>query len=241
MRRLARRPLSPRATSFLLRRTQSVTAAPNQAEAVKRLWRLKNNNTFLEIVKALSDMASGRGRCMYCEDNAGTDIDHHRPKATYPLSAFVWLNYLLACSRCNSNFKRDAFPLDATGQPLLIDPTAEDPYNHLTLSLSTGEFVANTPKGEASIQAFGLSRAELTTGRKDAWITLCELLPKYAALHAAGESPEADQIAGVVRRASFSGVLFYLLKIVAGGNAATIVPADVLASLQARPEIAAWV
>jgi hypothetical protein len=58
----------------------------------------------------LSRMAVGIQRCMYCGDSLGTDIDHFEPIVLRPSRAFDWLNHLLACSSCNSNYKRDKFP-----------------------------------------------------------------------------------------------------------------------------------
>ena len=72
---------------------------------------------------------------------------------------------VLACSCCNSNYKREQFPWDAAGAPLLIDPTAQDPREHLRLSVRTGKYVAKTPKGEKSIDVFG---SEGTSWRRGA-------------------------------------------------------------------------
>ncbi|MBW8876770.1 MAG: hypothetical protein JF614_17545 [Acidobacteria bacterium] len=109
-------------------------------------------------------MASGLERCMYCEDSEGTAIEHFWPKSVYPERAFDWLNYLIACSRCNSNFKRDQFPLDAAGAPLLVNPSEEEPLDHLSFSPSTGRFEPRSPKGDPSIDVFGLNRTTLTKG-----------------------------------------------------------------------------
>ena len=60
-------------------------------------------------------MAPGVQRCMYCLDSLGTDIDHFEPKSRRPLRTFCWHNHLLACSRCNSNYKREEYPCDGFG------------------------------------------------------------------------------------------------------------------------------
>jgi len=149
------------------------------------MWPRRRNSTpkretFDEVKRKLRRMAPGRERCMYCEDSEGTDIDHFRPKSRYPSHAFRWPNYLYACSRCNSNEKRYDFPLDAAGNPLLIDPTAEDPSPHFQLVPETGQLVPLSPKGESTAQVFGLNRREvLTEGRRYAWTTLLELLRAY--------------------------------------------------------------
>jgi hypothetical protein len=119
----------------------------------------------------LEKMAPGVQRCMYCGDNLGTDIDHFEPIGVAPIRTFEWLNHLLACSFCNSNQKRDSYPRDPSGNALLIDPTSEDPNRHLALILSNGEYRALTPQGQASIDVFGLNRADLTRGRAGAFHT----------------------------------------------------------------------
>jgi 5-methylcytosine-specific restriction endonuclease McrA len=122
MKRIQRLTLSPKAVRFLAGRSSRVAAAPDPRTEARRLWNLQANQAFREIREALGKMASGLERCMYCEDSEGTAIEHFWPKATYPERAFDWLNYLIACSQCNSNFKRDQFPLDGAGAPLLVKP-----------------------------------------------------------------------------------------------------------------------
>lgn len=203
------------------------------------LWRRKANKAFDEIRRALREMASGLERCMYCEDGAGTDIEHFYPRASYPEHTFEWLNYLLACSACNSNYKRNEFPLDAEGAPLLIDPSAEEPLEHLSLSPSTGEFRAKTPKGSESIRVFGLQRSILVEGRRDAWVTLQALLLLYAKRRREG-SPGSEKLETAVRQFPFAGVLVFLVSIAQGPAAADLVEPECLTALDEFPEILSW-
>jgi hypothetical protein len=113
---------------------------------------------------------------MYCGDSLGTDIDHFEPIREFPAGTFVWPNHLLACSYCNSNAKRDLFPRDELGSSLLIDPTRDDPAEHLRLILRTGVYRPLTPKGTESIRVFGLNRADLTRGREVAFTTRAAVL-----------------------------------------------------------------
>jgi hypothetical protein len=177
---------------------------------------------------------------MYCEDNEGTDIDHFKPKSGYPLDAFTWSNYLLGCSRCNSNYKRSLFPIDADSCALLVDPSVDDPLAHLDLSLTTGLFMAKTAKGFSSIEVFGLNRATLQEGRRDAWIALCTLLPAYSAAQASGEAARSDALKTAIRRFPFSAVLTYLLMILVLPGSAETVPDDVRNAINMRAEIATW-
>jgi uncharacterized protein (TIGR02646 family) len=240
MRKIHRRDLSPRTASFLARRRAKVHEATDRSTEVNRLWRLRNNRAFHEIRTVLEAMASGRQRCMYCEDNEGTDIDHFKPKSAYPLDAFTWSNFFLGCSRCNSNYKRTLFPVDASSCALLVDPSVDDPLAHLDLSLSTGLFIAKTAKGSASINVFGLNRATLQEGRRDAWITLCTLLPAYAAAQASGQIAKSDALKTAIRRFPFSAVLTYLLMILVLPGSPETVPDDVRDAINRHREIATW-
>ena len=234
MRKLTRRPLSPKTMATLAERTEKIRAATEDTRAaeVEHLWGLKANSAFEEIREVLKAMASGLERCMYCEDSLGTDIEHFRPKRHYPEHAFDWNNYLLACSHCNSNEKRDRFPLDEHGQPLLIDPTVDDPSEHLLLTPTTGKFENRTRKGEQSIEVFGLARETLETGRKDAWYTLVGLIPRYAEARRQGDEEFVQGVGNAIRRHPFSSVLWYLLRVARLPGAPKLLRADCLAALR---------
>jgi uncharacterized protein (TIGR02646 family) len=131
---------------------------------------------------------------MYCESSEGVAVDHFRPRASYPERTFDWPNLLWACSNCNSNHKRDQFPLGTTGQPLLIDPTAVDPSRHLQLSPTTGRYVGRTAEGRESVKVFGLNRASLCQGRRDAVAAAKALVVHYDQQIAAGNSKAAECI-----------------------------------------------
>ncbi|GAA2969361.1 hypothetical protein GCM10020227_42380 [Streptomyces flavovirens] len=137
-------------------------------------------------------MAPGHERCMYCGDNQGSDIDHFEPLTAAPLRAFELTNHLLACAVCNSHHKRHVSPCDEDGRPLLIDPTIQDPLNHLHLVLGTGLYRGLTPQGESSIDVFGLNaRGALAKGRHDAYSTAVLFLEQWRAAASAGETDRA--------------------------------------------------
>lgn len=143
---------------------------------------------------------------MYCGDNLGTDIDHFEPIAIAPLRTFDWQNHLLACAHCNSNQKRDRFPCDpVTNEPLLIDPSHEDPADHLLLYLASGAYDPLTPKGEATIAVFGLnSRAELVRGRRMMFTVVKSLLLSW---HNASRPQEAQEYVQALRLLHHADVL----------------------------------
>jgi hypothetical protein len=179
---------------------------------------------------------------MYCEDSLGTDIDHFWPKASYPARAFTWENYLLACSHCNSNLKRQQFPLDATGGPLLVDPTVDDPSDHLVYVPVSGEFFATGAKGSASITVFGLnddsSPRRLPTGRRHALVCLVALLKEFDR-DAARDPNMATRIKSAVQDYPFSAVLHWLVQIAQLQSAHVVLGQDVVDLVQ-RHQVETW-
>jgi uncharacterized protein (TIGR02646 family) len=241
MKRIQRLPLSPQTLAFLRKRFETVAAAADARAEAGRLWEFRNNKAFREIREVLRRMAPGIERCMYCEDSHGTAIEHFWPKAGYPDRAFDWFNHLIACSGCNSNFKRDRFPLDIAGCPLLVNPTEEEPLDHLSFSPSTGRFESRSPKGEPSIEVFGLNRVTLTKGRASAWTVLEQLLIRYAASKDAGNQGKAQQIEATIRNQPFAGVFAALLLMASGPNAESLIDdVECLRVIQSRPEIGTW-
>lgn len=239
MRRLNREPLSSEALQFLAERTQKVMAAADQSAEARRLWEQKGR-AFDEVRAALKVMASGHERCMYCEDSAGTDIEHFWPKADYPQKAFTWTNYLLACSGCNSNYKREQFPVDTAGLPLLIDPTMEEPREHLCLSGRTGKLMHRTLKGEKSIEVFGLRRGILEKGRRAAWGTLQALLLDYDRACSHQEWERAREVQFIVCGQPFASVFSWFMDAAKSPAAATLVNKHCLAVLEKYPDIQHW-
>ena len=239
MRRLNRLSLSQETLAFLQKRTDEVANADDMAIKIEQLWKLQNNRAFREVRKTLAEMASGIERCMYCEDSKGTAIDHFWPKADYPDRAFTWLNYMLACSECNSKKSR-RFPLDPQGAPLLLNPVEEEPLDHLAFSPSTGKYETLTPRGEESQNVYGLDRSTLVMGRQVTWVVLKALLCSYSKHLGAGNAEEADKQKNAVRQLQFSGVFAAFLQIAQGPGAMTLIGEEHLEILKNHPEIATW-
>ncbi len=239
MRRLQRLSLSSEALAFLGKRNADVANNANPNSKVDQLWKLQSNKAFQEIRRTLEIMASGIVRCMYCEDSKGTAIDHFWPKATYPDRAFVWANYVLACSECN-NKKSKRFPLDAQNLPLLLNPLEEEPADHLLLSPTTGIYETLTPKGEQSDQVYGLARPTLVQGRKNTWAVLTHLIANYSRHLAAGDAAEAARLKDAVKQLPHSGVFAALLRIAKGPSAKILLGEECLQVLQDHPEIESW-
>ncbi|WP_371364896.1 HNH endonuclease [Pseudomonas sp. QL9] len=242
MRRLNRPALSKKTVRTLARSTAKVAQAHDPKQDAETRWGRKPKVAFKEVRSSLEEMASGRSRCMYCEDSLGTDIDHFKPKADYPHEAFNWENYLLACSYCNSNLKRTQFPLDANGGALLIDPTVEDPRIHLLLLPANGNFMALSPKGDASIRVFGLNDTSfprrLPKGRKDALVSLVALLKDYDS-EINTNPAKAEEIKVAVQDFPFSVVLTSLIDI-AGSAAGGAVLGQQVVDLIQRHGVGQW-
>lgn len=205
---LRRPPLQPALAADLARRTTAIHAAGPTTATGRAAWRTARQPK-AQLRLLLRTMAPGLERCMYCGDNLGTDIDHFEPIARDPLRTFDWQNHLLACAHCNSNRKRDLFPCDpATGDHLLVDPARDDPADHLVLRLASGAYDPLTPKGEATIDVFGLnSRPELVRGRRMMFTVAKSLLLAWSAAAAAGRTREQREYRDALRLLHHADVL----------------------------------
>src|SRR5262245_31333461 len=237
MQRVERIPLPPGTAAHLADATRSLAARPvdEQRAEARRRWQRFRGKHRVAVRDTLRAMASGLERCMYCEDGFGTDIDHWEPKSRAPARTFDWDNHLLACAHCNSNQKRDRFPTDGDGA-LLLDPCRDDPWDHLTLSLTTGEFSGSGRKGDPSIVVFGLNRHVCTKGRLNAVLSVQALTAYYVRLKPT-RPDVAAQILRTLREAQFQGVRSWIARLVATRAAATLIDPDLVAAVQAHPEL----
>ena len=153
-----------------LDRRQAATDAACHAPGfdAQAVWSAARRTCTVESVhETLRAMMGDRERCMYCLDSHGTDIEHFWPKAPYPERMFRWLNLLLCCTECG-RFKGKQFPLSAAGMPMLVDPTTENPWEHLDFDPKTGNIVprfdlaANdySAKGRETVRVLNLDRRE---------------------------------------------------------------------------------
>ena len=174
-------------------------------------WRTaRQTQTLASVLATLRHMMGDRQRCVYCLDSHGTDIEHFWPKTSYPQRMFVWLNFLLCCTECG-RFKGDQFPL-SDGQPLLIDPTAEDPWLHLDFDPRTGNVVARfipergdySEKGSKTVDVLHLDRREaLATGCQRTFRRLARAVEEALSQAA----PSAKALLTALREADDHGLL----------------------------------
>ncbi|MBN6040071.1 HNH endonuclease [Amycolatopsis sp. 195334CR] len=175
------------------------------------LWKARRSIR-TPLKAALTRFAAGRARCMYCGDNQGADIDHHDPLARSPLRTFTWTNHLLACSVCNSHHKREAFPTADDGTPLLLDPTVDDPLDHLTLALSIGLYHPTTERGRVTIEICALNRDLLTRGRQAAYESMSALLHRWRDLYDEGDSTARTALERVIVEQPFADVVHAMIR-----------------------------
>jgi hypothetical protein len=208
------------------------------------LWKSKGARTALQSVRAkLYEMAGGRGRCMYCEDGLGTDIEHFYPKAKYPKRAFDWKdNHLLACSHCNSNLKREKFPV-INRRPTLLNPSVDEPAQHLAFLPSTGEFHPIGAKGASSIEVFGLNDRKpprkLPQARQEVLLKLKLLIRDYDACCVAGDAAQAAFVKQTILDEPFPAMLSWLIATAQNTQTAGILDSDI-PGLVERHAIASW-
>jgi uncharacterized protein (TIGR02646 family) len=262
MRAIKRVPLSVDTMDFLWKRRLRVVAAGEKAAhsseredaqarkkaqyaEAQRLWRgsYKGNKAFDEVLMVLrEDMAPGHGYCMYCEYSHGSTIDHFWPMEKDPTRAFAWDNYLWSCSVCNSVFKGTQFPLDKRGLPLLVNPTRDDPREHLQFTPHDGKLVGCTPKGEKTIQILGFDqRGDLDRTRASAFRMAQRLIVDYGDACAKDDSARAREAQRDLCCQPHASVLSALIEILESPGGALFIDERCAAVLAAYPEIRSWV
>ena len=119
-----------------------------------------------EVRAALEEMF--HDKCAYCESHVShvttAHIEHFRPKGKpeFEHLTFEWENLLLACPDCNSKHKKDQFPEDADGGPL-INPCEEEPSEHFSFVFENGfaSVYGMTKRGECTEILLKLNRVKL--------------------------------------------------------------------------------
>jgi len=177
---------------------------PDPAAQKRKINNAMNKYQHEEIKATL--VAMFHGKCAYCESKITHitygDIEHFRPKSDprYAHLIFEWENLLLSCPICNNPaHKGTKFPLDASGNPLLIDPTdgVTDPNVHLEFSWDAVAGLATVygcdARGQEVERIFDLNgvygRKELIRERSHHVKTLMAFLP-----YAQKGDPEAIDI-----------------------------------------------
>src|SRR5262249_18557685 len=116
----------------------------------------------------------------------------HVSDSGYWWAAYSWENYLAACNRCNSGWKRNLFPIDEKPRtaplqgrqetPLLLNPfRGEDPADHLEYTkLGQVKALNDSKYGKATIATCGLDRSSLVQARTEKVKRAYRLVDEYA-------------------------------------------------------------
>ena len=200
---------------WLFLRTKQILRSSDPKSTAEALWKSTGDPRSTrkyryrrEVKETLERMTLG-GLCMYCEHNTVHQIEHFWPKARFPERTFCWLNLLFVCGECNQ-LKNARFVLDERHAPLLVDPTSDDPAEHLELSPKEGRFVGRTEKGE-NTRAI-LNRNILIRRRQAAWSGLQGLVVSYAHARARGDARLAEVLKGELCNRPFPALLGFLLR-----------------------------
>ncbi|MDP9793452.1 uncharacterized protein (TIGR02646 family) [Catenuloplanes nepalensis] len=165
---IARRPLPASISAQLAARTATIVASAHPPRTARASWN-SAKTTRQQLKGQLLGMCARPSFCMYCYESRGTDVDHFVPIVRDPVRTFEWNNHILACGYCNQQAKKERFPTDSAGHPLLLDPSVDDSADHMTLA-STGLFLDLTPRGRETIDVLGLNaRSELVEARYRSW------------------------------------------------------------------------
>jgi uncharacterized protein (TIGR02646 family) len=141
-----------------------------------------------ELIKLQHD------KCCFCESKISVishgDVEHYRPKAGwvqaneklnkpgYYWLAYEWSNLMFSCQICNQTHKKNFFPLlnpkkrakshkdnIADEQPLLINPSTEDPEAHIDFNQHSVIAIDGNERGKITINKLGLDRDTLNEKR----------------------------------------------------------------------------
>jgi hypothetical protein len=97
----------------------------------------------------------------------------------------------------------------------LIDPTAEDPSEQLAFLPTTGELKPIGPKGQPSIDVFGLNDAasprKLPQARREALLKLQLIIEEYDARVTARDAAGSELAKQTIQDEPFPAVLAYLI------------------------------
>lgn len=156
-------------------------------------------------------------KCSYCESKIDhisyKQVEHFRPQSIYPLLAFSWDNLLLACERCNGEFKRALFPLedgtyssenqdnpwllDGSDTPALLNPCEDNPSDHIDFTREIP--IGKTVRGQYSISTYGLARHDLNEERRAKIKEIQFIIELYVKAKSDSKVATRDRAASLIR------------------------------------------
>ncbi|GAA2964245.1 HNH endonuclease [Microbacterium schleiferi] len=85
------------------------------------------------VIDALRKMTGVGERCAYCSDSLGADVDHFAPISEREELTFAWANLYWICTNCNRRKSRRFRTNPVTGEPLVLRPDVDRPWDFLYL------------------------------------------------------------------------------------------------------------
>lgn len=205
---MIRLSLAAVAPTVSLTNAQAALAATTDDDAGRRLVAMRSSRAYTSMSVRLAQAQSYT--CAYCEDylrDRMIEVDHIRPKDP---SGYWWLTYhqpnlVATCRSCNNaksnkwelrRGSRRLRPREEPGAmseaPMLVDPTVDDPYLHLTWVYAGGlwRISALSPRGRWTINALGLDRDSFLFESNEYIADVID--PVAAALWAAVQATDRD-------------------------------------------------
>jgi len=206
--------------------------SPTNYSAGKKLFVIDSKIYRSESVKRVLRRAQ-YNKCAYCESKFLSTsygaVEHYRPKGAvqqarrqrkeypgYYWLAYDWNNLLFICTVCNTK-KGELFPLTNDSgrarnhlddirmeQPLLLNPTIENPRDHIRFR--EGAPVFFTEIGRITIQVLDLERGDLDEARRER-LTELKRLRDIIELEKGSANPNAQTLLQQVREYLATAVL----------------------------------
>jgi hypothetical protein len=179
----------------LSQKTAAIHGVADRVKKAESLWDdSRGTKWFREGVVAPLKVAAGPGEpCMYCDAGEASDVEHFKPKGSFPELAFEWGNYLWVCGVCNSTYKGVRFPpVTEPGDPIL-HPYRDNVWDHLYidefghLNEILDEHGNKLPRAVSTLQVLGLDREALNVRRHDRLRQLKDAVNDSLARYRSGE------------------------------------------------------
>lgn len=157
-------------------------------------------------------------KCAYCESHITAvsypHVEHFRPQSIYPKLAYHWDNLLLACTVCNSSYKRNQFPLvdgrhpvknedepcslDDSDNHLLVNPCLDDPEQFFIFE--DEYIVCRNERATVTRDVCGLNRDDLNDARRQLLPAIETIAKAYKAADRDGRIQEKNKFAHTLKK-----------------------------------------
>ena len=171
--------LSQRTRKFLAKRqAKANTLLPEKIEAHWDSFRRTKSGAEVAAVLA----TAFHWKCAYCEQEAAKDLEHFYPKSRHVGRMYVWANFLWSCKNCNTE-KLASFPLTVAGDPVLLNPTRDEPLDYFRSNHLSGKIIPHLDpvRGHRATQTrdlLDLDQFSLADERRNKLANVCYILSR---------------------------------------------------------------